>query len=101
MPGEDGIDESIKALKLTGVKATTTTTALVVEYIKTAATYYTETVSIADQTELTAYLATGKLYTNDTGTTEASATFDGGATYYRRTAVKSVGKYAYKVIRVQ
>ena len=101
VPGEDGIDESIKALKLTGVKATTTTTALVVEYIKTAATYYTETVSIADQTELTTYLATGKLYTNDTGTTEASATFDGSATYYRRTAVKSVGKYAYKVIRVQ
>ena len=101
VPGEDGIDESIKALKLTGVKATTTTTALVVEYIKTAATYYTETVSIADQTELTTYLATGKLYTNDTGTTEASETFDGSATYYRRTAVKSVGKYAYKVIRVQ
>ena len=100
VPGEDGIDESIKALKLTGVKATTTTTALVVEYIKTAATYYTETVSIADQTELTAYLATGKLYTNNTGTTEASATFDGSATYYRRTAVKSVGKYAYKVIKV-
>ena len=58
-------------------------------------------VDTIDQTELTAYLATGKLYTNDTGTTEASATFDGSATYYRRTAVKSVGKYAYKVIRVQ
>ena len=90
-----------KALKLTGVKATTSTTALVVEYVKTAATYNTETVAIADQAALTAYLATGKLYTDEDGKVEASATYDGGLTYYKRTSVKTKGAYAYKVIRVQ
>ncbi len=100
VPGEDGKTKTIKALKLTGAKVTTETTALVVEYIKTAATYHTETVAIADQDALTAALAIGKLYTNATGTTEASATYDSGATYYKRTSVNSVGEYAYKVIHV-
>lgn len=101
VPGEDGVDiTGTHALKLTGAAATTGTTAYAIEYIKTAATYHTEAVEIADQAALTAYLATGKLYTNTTGTTEASGTFDGGATYYRRTAVDNVGTYAYKVIRV-
>ena len=100
VPAEDGTTKTINALKLTGAKATTETTALVVEYIKTPATYNTETVAIADQAALTAALATGKLYTNDAGTTEASATYDGGTTYFRRTSVSSAGVYAYKVIRV-
>ena len=100
VPGEDGKTKTINALKLTGAKVTSSTTALVVEYIKTAATYYTESVTIADQDALDAALASGKLYTNTTGTIEASATFDGGVTYYRRTAVNTVGSYAYKVIRV-
>ena len=101
VPGEDGVDiTGTHALKLTGAAATTGTTAYAIEYIKTPATYHTETVVIADQAALTAYLATGKLYTNSAGTTEASATFDGAATYYKRTAVNSVGVYAYKVIRV-
>ena len=100
VPAEDGTTKTINALKLTGAAATTATTALVVEYIKTPATYNTETVAIADQDALNAALATGKLYTNSAGTIEASATFDGEATYYRRTSVNSVGVYAYKVIRV-
>ena len=87
-----------KALKLTGAKATTATTALVVEYVKTAATYNTETVSIADQAALDAY--TGKLYTDEDGKVEAGATYDGGKTYRKRTSVKTKGAYAYKVIRV-
>jgi len=100
VPAEDGTTKTINALKLTGAKATTETTALVVEYIKTPATYNTETVAIADQAALTAALASSKLYTNDAGTTEASATYNGGTTYYRRTSVSSAGVYAYKVIRV-
>lgn len=100
VPGEDGKTKTINALKLTGAVATTTTTALVIEYIKTPATYHTESVTIADQAALDAALALGKLYTNNTGTTEASAIYDGGVTYYRRTAVDNVGKYAYKVIHV-
>lgn len=100
VPGEDGTTKTINALKLTGAAATTATTALVVEYIKTPATYNTETVAIADQAALDAALATSKLYTNSAGTTEASATYDGEATYYRRTSVNSAGVYAYKVIRV-
>ena len=100
VPAEDGTTKTINALKLTGAAATTATTALVVEYIKTPATYNTETVAITDQAELTAALATSKLYTNSAGTTEASATYDGEATYFRRTSVNTVGVYAYKVIRV-
>ena len=100
VPGEDGTTKTINALKLTGAAATTATTALVVEYIKTPATYNTEAVAIADQDALDAALATSKLYTNSAGTTEASATYDGEATYYRRTSVNSAGVYAYKVIRV-
>ena len=87
-----------KALKLTGVVATTSTTALVVEYVKTAATYNTETVTIADQAALSAY--TGKLYTDEDGKIEASATYDSGVTYRKRLSVKTKGAYAYKVIRV-
>ena len=100
VPGEDGVNKTINALKLTGAVATSPTTALVVEYIKMAATYHTETVTIADQTALTEALASGKLYTNADGTTEATTTYDSGVTYYRRTSVNSVGEYAYKVIRV-
>jgi len=109
VPGEDGKTKTINALKLTGAKATTTTTALVVEYIKTAATYHTSSsaYTFGDEAAFNTEISTnGKLYT-DAGTTteltwsvyntdESSRT----ASYYRRTAVDNVGKYAYKVIHV-
>lgn len=109
VPGEDGKTKAINALKLTGAKATTATTALVVEYIKTAATYHTSSsaYTFADEAAFNTEISTnGKLYT-DAGTTteltwsvyntdESSKT----ASYYRRTAVKTVGSYAYKVIHV-
>lgn len=95
VPGEDDVDITIKALKLTGVKEAGT---YAVEYVKTPATYHTQVVPIADQEALDIY--TGTLYTNEDGTAEASATYDSGTTYYKRTAVKDVGVYAYKIITV-
>ncbi len=109
VPGEDGKTKAINALKLTGAVATTSTTALVVEYIKTAATYHTSSsaYTFANEAAFNTEISTnGKLYT-DAGTTteltwsvynadESSRT----ASYYRRTAVDNVGKYAYKVIHV-
>jgi hypothetical protein len=94
-------------LKLTGVKSTAETApadkAIVVEYVKTAATYYTssETHTFADASALSTWEASNyKLYDNADGTTAATAT-NAEKTYYKRTAVKTVGSYAYKVIRVQ
>jgi hypothetical protein len=102
VPGEDGVNKTINALKLTGAKATTATTALVVEYIKTAATYHTssEAHTFADASALATWEASNyKLYDNADGTTPATAT-NAEKTYYKRTSVKSVGTYAYKVIKV-
>ncbi len=110
VPGEDGKAKTIKALKLTGAVATTSTTALVVEYIKTPATYHTagSTFTFADESAFNTEVSThGKIYTDAAGNTELTwsvynASDDSkAATYYRRTAVNSVGEYAYKVIRVQ
>jgi len=110
VPGEDGVDiTGTHALKLTGAVATTTTTAYAIEYIKTAATYYTagSTFTLADETAFNTEVSTnGKIYTDAAGTIELTwsvynASDDSkAATYYRRTAVKTVGTYAYKVIRV-
>ena len=110
VPGEDGVDiTGTHALKLTGAVATTTTTAYAIEYIKTAATYYTagSTFTLADETAFNTEVSTnGKIYTDAAGTTELTwSVYNASgeskvATYYRRTAVKTVGTYAYKVIRV-
>ena len=110
VPGEDGVDiTGTHALKLTGAKATTLTTAYAIEYIKTAATYHTSsgTFNLADEAAFNTEVSTnGKIYTNATGTTELTwsvynaSVESKAATYYRRTAVDNVGTYAYKVIRV-
>lgn len=112
VPGEDGIDiTGTHALKLTGAAATTGTTAYAIEYIKTAATYnnnggsvFTLATEEAFNTEVS---TNGKIYTNTDCTTEltwsvySTDASSRAATYYRRTTVKNVGVYAYKVIRVQ
>lgn len=85
------------ALKLTGAVATTTTTALVVEYVKTANTYNTTGQTYADAE---AFADAGTLYTDADGTTVASSFADDATTYYKRTSLKTKGTYAYKVIRV-
>ena len=94
------------ALKLTGVKATAVdkTTAIVLEYIKTAATYHTtsEAHTFANASALTTWMSSNyQLYTDADGTTPATTASGTEVTYYKRTAVKTVGTYAYKVIRVQ
>ena len=112
VPGEDGVDiTGTHALKLTGAIATTETTAYAIEYIKTPATYNNNGGSVftlADEGAFNTEVSTnGKIYTNTDCTTELTwATYSTdedsrAATYYRRTAVKTVGTYAYKVIRVQ
>lgn len=81
-----------KALKLTGAVATTSTTALVVEYVKTAATYNTEGGTYDSAPAF-------KLYSDADGKTEVTWA-NNSTTYYKRTSVKTRGAYAYKVIRV-
>lgn len=97
VPSEEGYTKTINALKLTGAKATTATTAYVIEYIKTAATYNTTGDTYADQT---AFDAAGTLYSDADGTTVATYG-NSSTTYYKRVSVKTVGVYAYKVIRVE
>lgn len=81
-----------KALKLTGAVATTNNTALVVEYVKTAATYNTESSTYDSAPAF-------KLYSDSDGTTEVTWG-NNSTTYYKRISVKTKGAYAYKVIRV-
>ncbi len=103
VPGEDGVNKAVKALKLTGVKATTATTALVVEYVKTAATYNTtsESHTFADAEALAAWEASNyNLYTDAAGQNHATSANNTEVTYYKRTSVSNVGVYAYKVIHV-
>ena len=109
VPAEDGTTKTINALKLTGAAATTETTALVVEYIKTPATYHTSssTYTMADESAFNTEISTnGKLYTDAATTTELTWSAyntdasSRAATYFRRTSVNTVGVYAYKVIRV-
>ena len=92
------------ALKLTGVKATTETTALVLEYVKTANTYNTtsEAHTFADTDALTTWMSSNyQLYTDADGTSPATTASGTEVTYYKRTSLKTKGTYAYKVIRVQ
>ena len=103
VPAEDGTTKTVNALKLTGAAATTATTALVVEYIKTPATYHTSSAAytFADAGAMASEISTnGQLYSDAAGTTVATWEDASEHTYYRRTSVNSVGVYAYKVIRV-
>lgn len=103
VPAEDGTTKTINALKLTGAAATTATTALVVEYIKTPATYHTSSAAytFTDAGEMASEISTnGQLYSDAAGTTVATWEDASEHTYYRRTSVNTVGVYAYKVIRV-
>ena len=101
VPSEDGgVDITIKALKLTGVK---TVGKYAVEYVKTPATYYTSSAAytFADASAMAAEVsANGALYSNADGTIVATWEDDTEHTYYRRTAVKTVGVYSYKIITV-
>ena len=82
------------ALKLTGVKATSATTALVVEYVKTAATYKGQEVIIADATAFAAAKTALILYTDAAcNTPVGDAVFSAGAHYYKK-VVDSPGVYA-------
>lgn len=96
VPTEDGNTTNINALKLSGAKATTETTAYVIEYIKTPATYNTTGSTYDDQS---AFDAAGTLYSDADGKTVATYA-NSSTTYYKRVSVKNVGVYAYKVIRV-
>lgn len=92
VPGEDGVNKTIDALKLTGVKATTTTTALAIEYIK-AATYEAATGT---------YVTGTKYYTDNTGATEVDTTsFEQGVTDVSSYFVLSTPAVkVYKIIKV-
>lgn len=99
VPGEDGVNITINALKLSGVK---TAGKYAIEYVKTPATYHTssETLSFTDAAALATWEASNyKLYDNADGTTAAIAT-GADKTYYKRTSVKSVGVYTYKIVTV-
>lgn len=95
------------ALKLTGVKAQTVTggadKAIVVEYVKTAATYNTTSAAytFADAAAMASEVSSGgPLYSNADGTTLATWEDASSHTYYRRTSLKTAGVYTYKVIKV-
>lgn len=96
VPGEDGIDiTDTHALKLTGVAATTATTAYVIEYIKSEV-FTAQGYTYADAA---AFAAAGKLYTTDACTTEATTWADASTTYYKK-IVNMPGTKVYKVIKV-
>lgn len=95
VPGEDGVDITIDALKLTGVKAGT----YAIEYVKTARVYtYTAVTSgtplIAGNTYYTAADDATTAFTAN-GSENTSST-----TYYTR-AITTPGVYVYKIIKVQ
>ena len=100
VPGEDGVNITINAVKLTGVK---TAGKYAIEYVKTPATYHTTSAAYtfanaaAMDTEVT---NNGPLYSNADGTTVATWENDTEHTYYRRTSVKTVGVYTYKIVTV-
>jgi hypothetical protein len=102
VPGEDGIDiTGTHALKLTGVTATTATTAYAIEYIRDEA--FTndggKTYSFADEA---AFTAAGTLY-KDAACTQVAYYTDytaaPTATYYKK-IINKPGTKVYKVIRV-
>ncbi|MBQ7716961.1 MAG: hypothetical protein IJT55_05590 [Prevotella sp.] len=88
------------ALKLTGVKVTSATTALVVEYVKTPRTYKGQEVTIADATAFTAAKAAFNLYTDAACTSAVGDSEYSSSAHYYKKVVDSPGVYAYKVINV-
>lgn len=106
VPAEDGTTITINAVKFQGLTAGT----YAIEYIKTPATYNNNGGSVftlADETAFNTEVSTnGKIYTDTDCTTELTwAVYNTdasskAATYYRRVSVKTVGVYAYKVIKV-
>jgi len=101
VPGEDGVNVTIDAVKMTALAAGT----YAVEYITTQ-TYYTTsgTHAFADEAAFDAYVAAnGTLCSDEEGTTPidyttySSAT---GATYYTRGGIKKHAK-TYKIIVVK
>lgn len=95
VPGEDGVDITINALKLTGVKAGT----YAIEYVKTARVYtYT---AVASGTPLIA----GNTYytTADDATTAftANGSEDSSTTTYYTRAITTPGVYVYKIVIVK
>ena len=94
VPGEDGVDITINALKLTGVKTGT----YAIEYIKTPREYtYT---AVAAGTTLT---LGNTYYTSDEGAGAFTADGTEVATanqYYTR-AITTAGVYVYKIVIVQ
>ena len=68
-----------KALKLTGAKVTTSTTALVVEYVKEAATYNND--GGKNDYDASTFAAAGQLYTNSDCTTPAESCLSGTNDY--------------------
>ena len=88
------------ALKLTGVAATTATTALVVEYIKTPATYKGEEVIIADAAAFATAKAALNLYTDSACNTPVGESAYNAEAHYYKKVVDNPGVYAYKVINV-
>lgn len=69
-----------------------------IEYMKTAATYGND--GGKTYADATAFAAAGTLYTDAACTTEATSWTD-GTTYYKKTHVTNVGKYAYKIVKVK
>lgn len=95
VPGEDGVDITINALKLTGVKAGT----YAIEYVKTARVYtYT---AVASGTPL---IAGNTYYTtaDDAATAfTANGSEDSSTTTYYTRAITTPGVYVYKIVIVQ
>lgn len=91
------------ALKLTGVAATTETTALVVEYVKTPRAYANVAVTFATEAEFNAAKAAVNLYTDASCQTAVTneTTWTSAETNYYKQVVTDPGVYTYKVINVQ
>ncbi len=98
VPGEDGVNiTGTHALKLTGVVATTTTTAYAIEYIHTPAAFTTD--GGKTYANEAAFDAAGVLYTTAACDVEASWV-DDLTTYYKKILNKP-GTKVYKIIVVK
>ncbi len=99
VPGEDGKDITIKAIKLDKSKLESGKY-YAIEYVKTAATYkFVEVPVLAETFNVTK--AALNLYEDNTGTTPVGdSDYDANKHYYKQ-VVDTPGVYAYKVIKVQ
>ena len=70
-----------------------------IEYIKTDATYGND--GGKTYADATAFGAAGTLYTDAACNHEATSWADASTTYYKKTHVTNVGKYAYKIVKVK